>query len=62
MKTFHIILLKQYVKKDSVEMTDVRVDDEKLLELIVLRKKESICNVCLGIELNREHKMKLRRL
>ena len=39
-----------YVK----EQEDVRVDDEKSLELGVLRPKESICDVCLEVELSRE--------
>ena len=39
-----------YVK----EQEDVSVDDEKLLELGVLRSKESISDVCLGVELSRE--------
>ena len=36
------------------EQEDVSVDDKKLLELGVLRLKESISNVCLGVELSRE--------
>ena len=39
-----------YVKKQE----DVSVDNEKLLELGVLRPKESISDVCLGVELSRE--------
>ena len=39
-----------YVKKKE----DVSVDDEKLLELGVLRPKKSIGDVCLGVGLSRE--------
>ena len=39
-----------YVK----EQENVSVDDEKLLELGVLRQKENITDVCQGVELSRE--------
>ena len=39
---------------DYVKEQDVSVDDEKLLEVGVLRPKESISDVCLRIELMRK--------
>ena len=40
----------EYVK----EQEDVSMNDEKLLELRVLRPKENISDVCLGVEVSRE--------
>ena len=42
------------------DQEDVSVDDEKLLELGVLRPKQSIDDVCLGVELSREQQNGLR--
>ena len=39
---------------DYVKEQDLSVDDKKLLVLGVLRPKESISDVCLGVELSRE--------
>ena len=41
------------------EQEDVSVDDKKLLELRVLRPKESISDVWLGVELSREQQNKI---
>ena len=39
---------------DYVKEQDVSEDDEKLLEIRVMQPKESIRDVCLGVELSRE--------
>ena len=44
-----------YVEKQE----NVSVDDKKLLELGVLRPKENISDVCLGVELSKEQQNKI---